>query len=668
MFYIFEQLFESLVLNRIFDGYKAVEMSRLSFTAYVNKRKLVSYALVAFVIGSVLGVSMWDFGGVYTPEPPLTAISTSGSLRRFASYDELKTFLSTRTTHQILRGDNVIATWGSGFVSSISPAKSEAVMEDSLGGQDFSGTNIQVEGVDEADLVKTDGEYIYLALKKTVVIVKAYPPEEAEVVSRLELPRRVGDLYVSEDKLVLFLPPSEYYDWYPWRGGVSPGEELSTTIEVYDISDRSSPTLDRSISVDGFYFNSRMIGDHVYAIINQPAWLNDSEAVLPVIRSGECVTEVEPTDIYYANYSDQFYTYTNIVSVNVQDAEEEASHETFLLGAASNLYVSMSSIYLTSPWRWEDEDLSLDGTMVYKIAVEGGEIDYVAEGFVPGWVLNQFSMDEHDGYFRIATTEGHVSRSRNSSTSSIYVLNSSLGIVGSAEGLAPGEQIYSARFMGSRCYLVTFKKVDPLFVVDLSEPESPRVLGKLKIPGYSDYLHPFDENHLIGVGKETVEAEEGDFAWYQGVKLSLFDVSDVSNPRELAKLEIGDRGTDSPVLRDHRAFLFSRQRNLLVMPVLVAEIDSDAYSGSVPANAHGEYVYQGAYVFHVSLTDGFIIRGKITHLDGKDDLLKSGYYFESQYSVERSLYIDDVLYTISKGMIKMNSLEDLEELNRLELS
>jgi len=378
--------------------------------------------------------------------------------------------------------------------------------------------------------------------------------------------------------------------------------------------------------------------------------------------------EVEPTDIYYANYSDQFYTFTNIVAVNTQEPEEASSHETFLFGAASNLYVSPGHIYITSPWYWDNGPQSFEGTMVYKIAVDDGDIDYVAEGYVPGWVLNQFSMDEYNGHFRIATTNGHISRRGSSSTSSVYVLNASLGIVGRVEGLAPGEQIYSARFMGGRCYLVTFKKVDPLFVVDLSEPESPRVLGKLKIPGYSDYLHPYDENHLIGVGKETVEAEEGDFAWYQGVKISLFDVSDVSNPRELAKLEIGDRGTDSPVLRDHRAFLFSRTRNLLVMPVLVAEIDSKVYSAGVPPNAHGNYVFQGAYVFHVSLTEGFIIRGKITHLDGKDALLKSGYYFESPYSVERSLYIDDVLYTISKGTIKMNSLEDLEELNRVELS
>ncbi|NIP67558.1 hypothetical protein GWM83_02345, partial [Candidatus Bathyarchaeota archaeon] len=114
--------------------------------------------------------------------------------------------------------------------------------------------------------------------------------------------------------------------------------------------------------------------------------------------------------------------------------------------------------------------------------------------------------------------------------------------MGRLEDLAPGEKIYSARFMGDRGYLVTFRKVDPLFVLDLSQPTNPKVLGKLKIPGYSDYLHPYDENHIIGVGKETVAAEQGDFAWYQGVKISLFDVTDVEDPREIDKYEIGDRG------------------------------------------------------------------------------------------------------------------------------
>ena len=287
---------------------------------------------------------------------------------------------------------------------------------------------------------------------------------------------------------------------------------------------------------------------------------------------------------------------------------------------------------------------------------------------MPGAVLNQFSMDESRGYFRIATTIGRVSKSGGGTSNNLYVLNSTLGVVGSLEGLAPGEDIYSARFMGDRCYLVTFKKVDPLFVIDLEDPENPQVLGKLKIPGYSDYLHPYDENTLIGVGKETVEAEEGNFAWYQGVKVSLFDVSDVSDPKELAKYEIGDRGTDSPALYNHKAFLFSLRRNLLVIPVLEAEIDSSDYSGLVPSNARGEYVYQGAYVFNISREGGIQLRGRVTHVDDPQDFLKSGYWFESDLSVERSLYIEDVLYTFSFNLIKMNSLVDLNELSTVDLT
>jgi len=291
----------------------------------------------------------------------------------------------------------------------------------------------------------------------------------------------------------------------------------------------------------------------------------------------------------------------------------------------------------------------------------------MADGHVPGWVLNQFSMDESGGYFRIVTT-GETSSGGPSGTN-VYVLNSTMGIVGKLEGLAPGETMHSARFMGSKAYLVTFKKIDPLFVVDLADPEKPTVLGKLKIPGYSDYLHPYDDTHLIGVGKETEEAKEGDFAWYQGVKISLFDVGDVASPKEVAKYEIGDRGTDSPVLTDHKAFLFSLEKNLLVIPVLVAEIDPSAYpDGVVPAQAYGEYVYQGAYVFRIDPENGIVLMGRITHLEGKDDLLKSGFYFESKYTVERALYIDDVLYTISMGMIRMNALPGLEPLNSLELS
>jgi hypothetical protein len=225
--------------------------------------------------------------------------------------------------------------------------------------------------------------------------------------------------------------------------------------------------------------------------------------------------------------------------------------------------------------------------------------------------------------------------------------------------------------MGERCYLVTFRNIDPLFVIDLSNPDAPEVLGELKITGYSSYLHPYDETHIIGIGKETV-AEREDFAWYQGVKISLFDVSDVNNPKEIGDpYVIGDRGTDSPVLWDHKAFLFDKSRNLLVIPVLVHEIDESDYPESeypegIPASAYGRPVWQGAYVFDISLDGGIQERGRITHIDNITDP-EQGYYYYSPFAVERSLYIDDVLYTISQAKIMMNSLDNLDYINEVKL-
>jgi uncharacterized secreted protein with C-terminal beta-propeller domain len=216
--------------------------------------------------------------------------------------------------------------------------------------------------------------------------------------------------------------------------------------------------------------------------------------------------------------------------------------------------------------------------------------------------------------------------------------------------------------MGNRCYLVTFKKTDPLFVIDLSNATNPLVLGELEIPGYSDYLHPYDETHLIGVGKNTVEAEEGNFAWYQGIKVSLFDVSNVTNPIQKANYIIGDRGSDTPVLSDHKAFLFDRSKNLLAIPVMVAKIDESKYPSPVPPYAYGEPVWQGAYVFDISLYHDLVLEGNITHLNIDMSIN------EQEYWVKRSLYIKDVLYTVSDRIVKMNSLEDLSPIGEVALS
>ncbi|HEC94696.1 MAG TPA: hypothetical protein ENI45_01870, partial [Thermoplasmatales archaeon] len=312
--------------------------------------------------------------------------------------------------------------------------------------------------------------------------------------------------------------------------------------------------------------------------------------------------------------------------------------------------------------------------VIHRISIKNGDVSYAAQGEVPGRVLNQFSMDEYNGFLRVATTAGSVwgGESRNN----IYILNQDLDRVSELEGIAPGERIYSARFMGPKAYLVTFKKVDPFFTIDLSDPYNPKILGELKIPGYSDYLHPYDEDHIIGIGKDTVEALEYqkemrdlDFAWYQGIKIALFDVSDFEHPREIAKIVIGDRGTDSPVLRDHKALLFDREKNLLVIPVTVYEIDETikerygGYTGSI----YGEFTFQGAYVYRITVEDGFEFKGRVTHRDDNEPSSEYYWYWDSGSSITRSLYIDNVLYTVSEKMIKMNDLDTLEELNTVEL-
>jgi len=503
----------------------------------------------------------------------------------------------------------------------------------------------------------------------------------AQVVAEIKLDESIDGIFINGDRLVVI-----HRNWNDWGVRYEDGQKSDmqvplTYIKVYDVSDKANPVLARDMSIDGNYFGSRMIGDYLYVIINASAYEQDGEVELPGIHLGSTDVKINATDIYYMGIADNYYSFTTIAAINVKEDDQRPKYETLLLGTTGNLYVSMKNIYITSTvWSGNSEK-----TAIHRIRISRGDIVYEASGEAPGRLLNQFSMDECRWFFRVATTttswggvrtdavDQDTSTSvpatgfapENTSANHVYILDMDLNIVGSVEDLAPGEQIYSARFMGDRGYMVTFKKVDPLFVIDLTDPYAPKVLGELKITGYSDYLQPYDENHLLGIGKEAVAADEGDFAWYQGVKISLFDVSDVANPKEIAKYVIGDRGTDSPVLRDHKALLFDREKNLLVMPTWLAEIDGAKYPyGEIPPHAYGEIVWQGAYVFDISIDGGLQLKGRITHNDNPSQV--EGYY-DGADTVQRSLYIDNVLYTISDAKIKMSSLEDLSEVNELVL-
>ncbi|MGB9676501.1 MAG: beta-propeller domain-containing protein [Candidatus Bathyarchaeales archaeon] len=306
------------------------------------------------------------------------------ALSKFKSYAELKEFL------QRLRAYNP-----SDYSFSLRDIGMRALLTESYG---YSKTNIQVEGVDEADIVKTDGEYLYIVSGQSVVIVKAYPPEEATVLSRIDVNGTLKQLFINGHRLVIFYEETvhgSYSEVVDKRYlGFDYPNELETVIQIYDVSDNAFPILRREIIVEGWYFSSRMIGDYVYAIVMRSACVINDEVALPKICFDGEWRKIEATEIYYSKIVDYAYVYTTIVAVNVQNDWQEPTYGPLLLGATSTLYVSLNNVYLAIT--------DYCKTYLHRIRIEDCKISYVADGQVPGMALNQFSMDEYDGYFRIA--------------------------------------------------------------------------------------------------------------------------------------------------------------------------------------------------------------------------------------------------------------------------
>ena len=294
-------------------------------------------------------------------------------------------------------------------------------------------------------------------------------------------------------------------------------------------------------------------------------------------------------------------------------------------------------------------------TIIHKISIDEDKIEYVAKGSVPGRLLNQFSMDESGDRFRVATTtEIYTQYEGTIRSNAVYVLDEQLNRVGELEEIAPEESIFSARFMGDRLYLVTFQQIDPFFVIDLSS-DTPRILGELKIPGFSNYLHPYDKEHVIGIGRDTKEMENGRVQQL-GIKIALFNVADVNNPRVADETIIGDRSTQSEALYNHKSFFFDKTSGTLSIPIS-GDIESlDANSKKFAPEFSR---WSGFYVFDVDKSGGFESKGTITHADEG-----SRYYGMNN---ARTFYIEDVLYTVSQEYLKMNSLESLEEINSIQL-
>lgn len=592
------------------------------------------------------------------------------------------------------------------------PAPSAVSLQLPAGPGDYSQTNVQVAGVDEPDIVKNDARYIYIISGNTLAIIDAYPAENAKVVSKTEIADTPKDIFVTGDRLVLFTTA-----WDDGTDLVTPavksgemakiapvprryGTQVTHAI-LYDIADRANPKVLRDYSIEGDYIDARLIGQTVYMITREQIYPYYDHIVVPVLREGTR-TAIKPDVWYFDNHESQ-YTFTTITSLDTGSGNEKAA-ETYLLGTGNTVYVSENAIYvsyqryhpviyrkdgpvlvgssgsgvsvaspvsrdfntlpaeerqsLISDLRSGEEDalkrqeVDQTTTAIHKIAIGDGAIRYVAMGEVPGALHNQFSMDEYGGNLRTATTSSVYTRSGQYTYNNVFVLNGQMDTIGSLTHIAEQETIYSTRFVGDRLYMVTFRRIDPFFVIDLSSPENPKILGKLKIPGYSDYLHPYDASHIIGIGKETSSNEWGGVST-SGVKLALFDVSDVENPKQLDKVQIGDAGSDSAALYDHHAFLFNRNKDILVIPiraVSASPVVKGEYSGKRPD------VWYGAYVFGLTPQTGFTLKGTVQHGSGD-----SGYYYygSSNAEVKRSLYIGNVLYTISPKQVRANSLADI---------
>ena len=296
-------------------------------------------------------------------------------------------------------------------------------------------------------------------------------------------------------------------------------------------------------------------------------------------------------------------------------------------------------------------------TIIHKISIDEDKIEYVAKGTVPGRLLNQFSMDESGDRFRVATTiEHYIQHQGTVRTNAVYVLDEQLNIVGGLDGIAPDESIFSAKFIGDRLYLVTFQQIDPFFVIDLSA-DTPKILGELKIPGFSNYLHPYDEEHIIGIGRDTKEIENGRVQQL-GIKIALFNVADVNNPKVADDIIVGDSSTQSEALHNHKAFFFDKTKGVLSIPITGDAEKLDGIS-SAKKIAPDYNRWSGFYVFDLDKNDGFNLKGTITHSEEN-----SRYYGMNN---ARTFYIEDVLYTASQGYLKMNFFNNLEEINSIKL-
>lgn len=570
---------------------------------------------------------------------------------------------------------------------------------------DYSKTNVQVEDIDEADIVKTDGGYVYSLLNDKVVITNVLNKKDPKVVARIQSssPKYPTDIIVQDNMLVIIST-----DVVNWRS-----DSNMTAIEVYDITNKSEPTKVKGLEIPALYARSRVANNQVYIFSQKEIYRYNFENIREYTENFK-EKEIAFSNIKYIK-PQQSNTLTYMISFDLKDIDNDAKISMYFMDFKTT-YMSHQNLYffdtnyskgprrntflpeLKEIFKWGgafgrrydyfgELNVSKKQTKVFKYGYMNGEIEFINNTTVDGGILNQYACDEKDGNLRIAL--------HNSKGTRIKVLDPELKEIGDTGPVAPGEDNKSVRFTGNRAYFVTFKQVDPLYVVDLSNPTDPRIMGELKIPGFSSYLHPYDDNHIVGIGpaiREVVNRDRfgkpiSETVNFDGMKMTMFDISDMKNPKEKDVAYFGNARTDSAINTEPKALLFSKEKNLIAIPVnkmgmyypmgkpvvqtdpastAVAE-DQPISSFIIPEKNFINQQAEEGYIIYNITTDGFKFKGLITH-----DLVekKTEAKFNEDNIVRspiRGLYIDSSLITVSYHALKINDLDTLKFISNIKL-
>ena len=630
---------------------------------------LVATLLVAALVGGFYWLSDWT-GATVQANPELTVVTKEDELRDY--FERVK-----KSQREFGFGFTEEAEEMSSDASgSADSAKSSN--EGTGGGSDVSATNNQVDGVDEADTVKLNEDYLFTVSEQEVVIFDIQDPDAMKEAGRITFgnDRYPFQLFLTKDYLIVMNQnylqtaqpkvsgEAEDAMWMPHDG--------MAMASIYSLENPASPTLVREIGAEGHLSHARLTDNTVYFVSNLYGrmWAfqeNEDIELRPFhydSEDGEESTAIAYDDITILPNTLEG-SYTMISALSLDDLESSQVTTKGYLGSSEQLYMSTESLYLTTTvYERSDEEGSDEATSrimmwnpgvrdteVFKFAIDQTAITYVASHRLEGHLLNQFSMDEYKDHFRVVTTEGDAWNESQPSENHLFILDANMNRVSEIKGLAKEERIYSARFMGDKAYMVTFKETDPLFVFDVADPKNPKVLGELKIPGFSNYLHPVGENHLLGIGYDT---EMVTFPGMKepslvtgGMKLSLFDVSDFANPKEQDTEIIGGQGTYSPVQYDHKALMIHREKNIYGFPVTV-------YTGEPGKvmNFEGD----GAMLYQVTPEEGITLTASLM-----DEKVEGQQYEEWEQLVQRLVYVDNTLYTIAMNQIESYDFTTFEK-------